>query len=151
MELHPFYLEEACARLRDEHTPAKLRRILALLDLDLTEPGPQPDFDDLARKADVAVPENERRGSVYFSGELSLLGQTKPVFCRYSYVGEWGLYPDDFDGFGMLGSAGQLDVLVWSADGRAPEWNKAGFGLLSRAMVAEIDELVLAQVLENRL
>jgi hypothetical protein len=150
MNLPAFYAEEACARLLRDHSPAKLRQILALLGLDLTEPGPEPDFDDLARKARIEQPENEHRGSVIVTGELSLLGHCVPVHLRYSYAGEFGVYPDDFDGFGMLGSVGQLDALVWSADGRTPEWASIDAGVLSPAMVAQIDELVLDQVRENR-
>lgn len=150
MELSAYYAEEACARLLGDHSPAKLRQILALLGLDLTEPGPEPDYDDLARKARISVPENESRGWVVISGELELLGHRVPVQLRYAYAGEFGFYPDDFEGLGMLGSVGQLDMLVWSADGRTPGWTKIDAGILSRAMLDEIDELVLAQVRENR-
>jgi hypothetical protein len=150
MELPPFYVEEAVARIRADNSPAKLRQILALLDLDLVEPGPKPDFDDLARKARIEQPENEHRGSVIMTGEFSLPGHRVPIHLRYSYAGEFGVYPDDFEGFGMLGSVGQLDVLVWSADRRTPEWTKVDVGMLSRPMLAAIDDLVLAQVLENR-
>lgn len=150
MELPLFYVEEVVARLRADHSPDKLSQILALLDLDLVEPGPEPDFDDLARKGKIEQPENEHRGSVVVTGELSLLGHSVPVHFRYAYVGEFGLYPDDFDGFGMLGSVGQLDALDWSADGRTPEWTKIDVGLLSRPMLDAIDDLVLAQVRDNR-
>jgi hypothetical protein len=149
MELPPFYVEAAVARLRADHSPAKLRQILALLDLDLVEPGPEADFDDLARKARIEQLENEHRGSVIVTGELSLLGHAEPVHLRYSYAGEFGVYPDDFDGFGMLGSVGQLDALVWSADGRTPEWTKVDVGMLSRPILDAIDDLVLAQVVRK--
>jgi hypothetical protein len=143
MELPAHYAGEACARLLGDHSPAKLRQILAMLGLDLTEPGPEPDYDDLARKAQIEEPENESRGSVIMTGELSLLGHTVPVHLRYSYAGE-------FDESGFFGSVARLDLLVWSVDGRTPGWTNIDAGILSRAMVAQIDELVLAQVRENR-
>lgn len=143
MHLPAYLADEAFARLLRDHSPAKLARLLALLDLDLAEPGPEPDYDALASKMLIDAPENEHRGSVMVAGELSLLGHCVPVHFRYSYVGEL-----DDDGF--FGSVSQLELLVWPTDARVPQWEKIDIGMLNRSMLAEIDALVLAQVQENR-
>ena len=147
MELPPFLAEAACARLRDDYSPAKLRRILNLLELDLAEPGPEPDYEDLASKMRFETPENERRGCVHFTAEMSVLGYSHTLYLRYAYVAEYGEYPDAFEGFDMLGSVGQLDLLTWSFDGRTAEWSKVNFEIIAnRAIIDAVDELVLEQV-----
>lgn len=143
MELPAYLADEAILRLLRDQSPAKLTRLLALLDLDLIEPGPEPDYEALASKMPIEVSENEHRGSVSVAGELSLLGHRVPVHLRYSYVGE-------LDDTGFFGSISQLELLVWPTDARVPRWSKIDIGIFSRPMMAEIDALVLAQVLEIR-
>jgi hypothetical protein len=139
MKLPAFLAEEAVARLLADHSPAHLRRVLNLLGLDFVEPAPEPDYADLARKAQIEVSENERRGCVSISGVLALLGQSEPINLRYVYVGE-------LDETGFFSSVARLELLVWPADARSPVWTKIDIGVLSRAIVAQIDDLVLAQV-----
>ena len=139
MKLPIYYVEAALDRLRADHSPANLRKLLALLGLDLVEPGPEPDFDDLATKARIEKPENEHHGSITFAVELSLFGHRVPVHFRYAYAGE-------FDEDGFFGSVSELAALTWPGEGRRPEWSQIDIGVLSRPMLELIDELVLDQL-----
>lgn len=81
---------------------------------------------------------------------MSLLGATVPIHFRVTYAGEFGHFPQEFEGFGRLGVVQRLELLTWDTDAPAPEWSEINMAALSPEMTDAIDGLILKKVAESR-
>ena len=81
---------------------------------------------------------------------MSLLGAIVPIHFRVTYAGEFGHFPQEFEGFGRLGVVQRLELLTWDTDAPAPVWSEINIALVSPEMLEAIDGLILKQVAESR-
>lgn len=146
MPVPSYLIEEALRRLSDAPVRDFVRK--AGLDPDLV-PGPEPDL-EAVREAYAIQGVPTDAGSIVVEGSLSLLGATMPVHLRVTFAGEFGLSPDEFEGFGQIGVVQRMEVLIWPSGTPAPKWREIDIGLLSPAMFEALDALVLKQVTEFR-
>lgn len=146
MPVPSYLICEAVNRLSD----APVRQLIkkAGIDPDLV-PGPEPDLEGIRNAYGIQdIPTDV--GSIIVEGSMSLLGATVPVHFRVTYAGQFGHYPDEFEGFGRLGVVQRMELLTWSAGAPAPEWGQVDIALFSPEMFEAIDDLILKQVATKR-
>lgn len=136
------YVDEACTRLRDGLTNSQWRKVLSALGMVIGDD--EPDYTDLAASQGFE-PVLARRGWIPLPATLELFGLSKSVHLRYVYVGEFGSETGDTDEFEHIGTVSRLEILEWPDRAAPPVWRPVDMQILSRAMLAHIDELVLEQ------
>jgi hypothetical protein len=148
-ELPAYYAERALERLRHPQSARNLKQILKLLEIDLGEPEPAPDFDGLARAALKENRHEQSRDALVFSGELAILGVKVPMAFRLTYVGEFGQPEEIYDDFSYVS---HLEVLSWNVDARTPDWKEFPSGAFDSLPMREaLTDLVLEHEREKQL
>lgn len=140
--LPSYYVDEACARLRaglDDRQWSKILKVLGM-----TQDEEEPNFADLFACQEIERG-RERRGWLTLPATLELFGLKTHLTLRYVYVGEFGYDPDEFEGFGHIGSVSRLEMLEWPNHAGPPAWRACDMGMLTRDMLEQVDELVLAR------
>lgn len=140
MNIPPYIVAEACSRLQSGLDDRQWQKLLPILRLELIDD--EPDYSDL-RWNQVIETGEERCGYIPLEADLHLLGVRNQIALRYVYAGEFGYRPDEFEGFGHIGSVARLEVLSWPTDARSPDWSKVDIGILSDDMIEQIDEMVI--------
>lgn len=146
MSVPSYLIREAFHRLSDDPVRQLVKK--AGIDPDLI-PGPEPDLDGIRNAYGIqGVPTDV--GSIIVEGSMSLLGAIVPIHFRVTYAGEFGHFPQEFEGFGRLGVVQRLELLTWDTDAPAPVWSEINIALVSPEMLEAIDGLILKQVAESR-
>lgn len=135
-------MDEACARLRDGLTNSQWRKVLSALGMVIGDD--EPEYSDLAAGQDFD-PALERRGWISLPATFEIFGLRKSVHLRYVYVGEFGSETGDPDEFEHIGTVSRVEILEWPDRAAPPVWTPLDMQVLSKAMLAHIDELVLEQ------